>query len=297
VVADPASVRVARVAAPEGDGRPRVVSFGEQTLPDDARALRAALRELGVGKVSDGATVLPPADYQFIVVERADVPSVELHAAMKWKLKDVAGASPEEFSFDLLAIPGADGDPDNARSLFAVVSPNEKLRARVAKLDQARFRVNVIDVAETAQRNLATLFEQTDRGTAFFFLDDWGGLLTISFRGELYHTRRLELRYSEIAVAQDEARTELFDRVVLEIQRTLDNFERQFSFITLNRVLLGPEPEDLGLAAYLRANLSLPVEAATLEQVIDFPGEDAPTPRDQWRFFHLFGSALRGRTQ
>ena len=37
------------------------------------------------------------------------------------------------------------------------------------------------------------------------------------------------------------------DRLVLELQRSLDHFDRQFSYITLSRLLLAPLPADLGV--------------------------------------------------
>jgi MSHA biogenesis protein MshI len=291
-VATEANVR-AVVADASSSERPRILAFAEQSLEPDSKSLRSAFKSLRIGSVTNGMTVLAPSDYQFIVVEKPDVPPAELQSAMKWKLKDIAGMAPDAFSFDLLAIPGADGEAANARSMYAVIAPNDKLKRQVRKLDEARFGLSVIDIPETAQRNIATLFEQPDRGTAFLFFDDAGGLLTISYRAELYHARRVELKYSDLLAAGGEARTELLDRVVLELQRTLDHFERQFSFIPLNRILLGPEPGDSGMLAYLKSNLSVPVEAVLLEQVLDFPGNEVPEPREQWRFFHLFGCALR----
>jgi MSHA biogenesis protein MshI len=318
VLTDDSSSRFA-VARPAAGGKPEVMSYGEERTGGDAKSLAAALKGFGLRGVRNGSTLLDVAEYQFVAVDAPDVPEAELKSAMKWRLKDIVGFPVEEAVFDLLAIPGPDGAAFRTRSLFAVVAKSETLKGRVAKFDEARFRLSVIDVPETAQRNVAALYEEEGRGIVWLYFDESGGLMTINFKGELYHARRLrrknenilakhavpdrrgsgtrdgplEIVSADIAEADAEGREEIFNRLLLELQRTIDNFERQFSFIPLTKIMVGPEPEDTGLAAFLRANLALPVEEPTLEDVLEFAPGMLPERRDQWRFFHLFGCALR----
>jgi len=67
---------------------------------------------------------------------------------------------------------------------------------------------------------------------------------------------RFDITQADIAGVSDLGREELFGRIVLEVQRTLDNVERQFSSVTLTKILVGPEAEDTGLVAFLQANLA-----------------------------------------
>jgi MSHA biogenesis protein MshI len=346
VVTDDNAARFA-VAQPATTGKPKVVSYGEEQIGGKAKSLAAALRGFRLGGIGSGATLLGAGEYQFLVVDAPDVPEAELKSAMKWRLKDIVGFPVEEATFDLLAIPGPDGAAFRTRSMFAVVSRSETLKRRVAKFDEARFPLSVIDVPETAQRNIAALYEEEGRGIVWLYFDESGCLMTISFNGELYHARRLrrsnenvlsrhavpdrrgsgtkagpieiasanenghggyaapdrrgggsragtgETSSLGIADADEESPEEIFNRLLLELQRTLDNFERQFSFIPITKIMVGPEPEDTGLAAFLRQNLAVPVEEVALENVLDFPAGAVPGKRDQWRFFHLFGCALR----
>ncbi len=87
-------------------------------------------------------------------------------------------------------------------------------------------------------------------------------------------------------------RDDLYDRILVELQRTLDNFERQNSQIVLSRIMLGPQPEQTSLSDYLRANLGMEVADAALQDVIAFY-DVVPDARAQWEFFHLIGCALR----
>jgi MSHA biogenesis protein MshI len=292
VVPDEESVRFA-VGQPADGGKPRILSYGEKPNQSRPGALAAALRGFGLKGAHDGATLLAEGEYEFLVADAPDVQDAELRGAMKWRLKDLVDFPVDQASLDLLVIPGPSGPDSRSRSVFAVLAKNDILRRRVADLDQARFELSVVDIPETAQRNIASLYEEEGFGVALLFFDATGGLMTISSGGELYHVRRLEPTQRNIEEASGRAREDLFGRILLEVHRTLDNFERQFSFVTLTRLLLGPEAQDSGLVEYLRANLTIRVDAVELESVLDFVPEAVPAKREQWRFFHVFGCAIR----
>ena len=81
---------------------------------------------------------------------------------------------------------------------------------------------------------------------------------------------------------------------MLDLQRTLDHFDRQFSYLTVSRLLLAPLPADLGIRERLAENLYVPVQTMDLAEVLDFPG--APELRDvdrQRLRLQLIGAALR----
>jgi MSHA biogenesis protein MshI len=84
----------------------------------------------------------------------------------------------------------------------------------------------------------------------------------------------------------------LYGRILVELQRTLDNFERQYSQIVLSRIMLGPQPEPTPLGDYLRSNLGLEVADVALQDVLEFSGA-APDAKTQWAYFHLIGCAIR----
>jgi MSHA biogenesis protein MshI len=82
--------------------------------------------------------------------------------------------------------------------------------------------------------------------------------------------------------------------VLLDIQRSLDSFDRNYSSVPLNRLLVGPLPGGDAFIEYLGANLSLPVERANLADVLDIeatPGlADAAAQAENWL---ALGAALR----
>lgn len=288
VVSDGESVRFV-TGRPASAGRPLITAFGESRL--GGGGLGAALKAAGLRGERHGITVLGEGEYTFLAADAPDVPAQELNGAMQWRLKELVDFPVDQARVDCLEIPGATG---RGKSVFAAVARLDVLRRRVAEYDEAGFALSAIDVRETAQRNIASLYEEEDRGVALLYFDATGGLMTLSARGELYHVRRFEATHDAIiAAVDDRAREELFGRIVLEIQRTFDHFERQFKSVSLTRLMVGPEPRESGLVDYLRTNLAVAVEAVALDQVLDFLTDAAPDRRQQWRLFHLFGTSLR----
>ena len=108
---------------------------------------------------------------------------------------------------------------------------------------------------------------------------------------------RIEISLGQLNGVRAEMRDQLFERIALELQRSLDHFDRQFSNVPLARLLLAPLPEELGLAAYLAGNLSAPVEAVNLGDVLDFHEvPDLREPAEQIMRWQTLGTALRVAT-
>ena len=237
-------------------------------------------------------TMLRPGEYDVLLVEAPNVPRTEMKSALRWKVKDMVDYAIDEATIDFLDIPTEDGAAaGRAHQLYAVLARNEVIQARIQRFHDAGLALAVIDIPETAQRNIAALYEEKDRGVALaYFGRDWG-LLTISRRGELYFSRRLELGVDALAADLEDSGGPL-DRVALEIQRTLDHFERQFRHVAVNKVLLAPTGRPTRLREVLQPRFELPVQQIDLADVLAFNGVAADA-NTQWRLFHHFGAALR----
>jgi MSHA biogenesis protein MshI len=176
--------------------------------------------------------------------------------------------------------------------MYALAAKNEIVQGQIAQFERARIPLQVIDIPETAQRNIAQLYETADRGIGMLSFDYSGGLFTLSFEGELYLARRLDITWPQLAGARDSQRQAHFDRIGVELQRSLDHFERQNQNIALSELLLGPMPEDIGLQAFLSSQLYLPLRQIDLADALEFAGKDMG-PGDQWQLLHVLGAALR----
>jgi MSHA biogenesis protein MshI len=119
-----------------------------------------------------------------------------------------------------------------------------------------------------AQRNISALLETDGRGLAMLSFDADGGLLTITHKAELYLSRRIDVTLEQLLERDSDRQQVHFDKITLELQRSLDHFDRQFHYVNVLKLLLAPTGAE-GLHEHLAANLYMPVEAMTLDDVFD----------------------------
>ena len=216
-------------------------------------------------------TVLSSNEYQLMMVEAPSVPVDELKTAIRWKIKDSLNYHVDDATIDVLQIPSGKYGSDRPQSLYAVAAANETIRKRIEMFEKAKIDLSVIDIAETSQRNIASLFEAEGRALVLLSFNDEGGMLTMTCDGELFLARRIDITLGQLSDADEGARQQYQDRVELEVQRSLDYFDRQFHHIPLDRMLVSV-PADSGLLQVLSDNLDLPVEALDLRQGMDIIG-------------------------
>lgn len=247
------------------------------------------------GERCNTTTAIGAQHYHFLLLDKPNVPRSELRAAVSWLIRDMLDFPVEEATIDVLAIPDEDQGFDAARSMVAVVARSEPLRRLQAQFEDAQVALTVIDIPEMAQRNLAALIESDGKGVALLSFDERGGLLTFTARGELYHARRIEMPAGLLTAPVDARRLAAWERLALEVQRSIDYFVRQFHAVPLARLALAPlDGVGPDLAAFLRENLELPVDMLDLAELIDVSA--VPAMRDigeQQRFLLPLGLALR----
>ncbi len=283
-------VCIARVNWLAGE-RPRLMHAEyqpwEQGVEPDRQLQRlAAQHQL---KRTRCTTLLDESEYTLVLTEAPDVRPEELKTALRWRVKDLIDFHINDATLDVFELPGMEVG-GRAREMYAVAARNEAIRRRVDQLHNAGINLEVIDIPEMAQRNLAALLPEDAQGVAALSFSNRGGLLTISKQGELYLSRILDVGLDQLT--QSDGLSGYYDRVVLEIQRSLDYYESHFRQSPVQHLRLtsvsARVPEMLD---YLRSNLSVSVSAMNLAEMIDFaPG--APAEFEGACLFTL-GAALR----
>ncbi|HVY07054.1 MAG TPA: agglutinin biogenesis protein MshI [Burkholderiales bacterium] len=277
-----------------GSERPVVdicASFADAGSPVDT--LQKMRKEMHLDRYRC-ATVLPVRQYQLQLVDSPNVPEAEMKSAVRWKLKEFLEYPVETATLDVMSMPVAQGATGRSRSVYAVSARNQDIEACMKLFAQAKVPLRVIEIAELAQRNLAALYEVDHRALAMLSFSKDGGLLTFTSGGDLYLSRRIEIGFDQLVNVQGQMRDQLFERIALELQRSLDHFDRQFSSIPVARLLLAPLPEELGLSTYLAGNLSAPVETLNLGDVLDFHQvPELREPAEQFLRWQTLGTALR----
>jgi MSHA biogenesis protein MshI len=265
---------------------------GRHELEGDFEGAERTAKELGFERYQC-STLLAAGEYQMLQVEAPNVPQAELKTAIRWRIKDLLDYHVDDATVDLLELPANPAGGERGHAMYAVTARNEVVQSCIGRFEAARIPLSVIDIPETSQRNVAALFERDERGLAMLYLGEEQGLLTINFRRELVLARRIEVGMRDLTAVSGAARDEQFQRVLLELQRTLDHFDRQFAYVPVAKLILAPDPEETGLLEFLAGNLDLPVERVRLSSAIAFGSRAELEPEEEWRLFHLIGAALR----
>jgi MSHA biogenesis protein MshI len=288
------------------------------TAADFARRVRA----LGL-PTREAWAVLPLADAQLLPVDAPAVRPEELKSAARWRIKDLVDTRLDELTIDVMFV----GD-DRARphkQVFVAAARTGLIRELGERTRAAGLEVSVIDIAETAQRNLqgaqAEALGLGSRATAALVRHGAQLLLTICAAGELFYARRLDWQDREVpaAAAPDlslAAAAERLDfvdygedlstggaagtsatQVVVEVQRSLDVWDRSWPDLPLAALWVQVGEGSAALAAELEAGLGQPVSVLDPEHL--FPGlaERAAAPDLREALLPLLGALLRNETR
>lgn len=168
--------------------------------------------------------VLPQGKYQLLLVEAPDVPDAELREAIRWRIKDLISISLDAAAIDIFLLPH-DGVKAGKRMIYVVVAEKTLLREYITLVAEAGLELNSIDIGELALRNIALLKEEGksgSRGIALARINQGAGNVSLYRNGNLYLSRSFKMNYQ--AGLLDELPV---DSLMLEVQRSLDYYERQ----------------------------------------------------------------------
>jgi len=252
---------------------------------DPAEQLRSRLAKLGLQRLPCNF-VLSPNSYNLLLVEAPKVPPQELAEALRWRIKDLVTFPVADAAIDAFFLP-EDSARGGNRMAYAVVSQRSTIAALVQQAKAAQLSLAVIDVAELALRNLAETCCDTKRGVAIVKLAQGGGSLQIVRAGNLYLSRQFSLPYN--AGLLDDLPG---DALVLELQRSLDYFERQLRQPPPSHVFLcGENVTSDKLTPAIRNGLAVTMDLLSLEAGLQI--DDQVQPHMLSLCLLALGAALR----
>ncbi len=264
-----------------------------ENLKDRASA-KALAADLGLAS-RHCSLLLAQDEYKLVHLEKPNVPANELKQAVGWKLKDMIDYPVEQATIDVIDIPANPYIANRQSYVYAAVAKNELISDYIARLiDVSATGLEVIDIPELAQRNIAAYLEQEGRGLAMLSVNGNSCLLTFTSGGELYHSRHIDIDTTQLHSEDSDQRTRVFERLSLEIQRSLDSFEREFTYITTNRLVLAPFVGREDCYDYLKSSLYIPIERFDLTDVFNFQQHAELTDLAmQASLLPVLGAALR----
>ena len=177
------------------DGRYPILKYGvEKQGTDSLEDFTKRLQVLGL-KGFPTTVMMRPEQCQMLQIDAPAVPPEELRAAARYQIKELLTAHVDDITLDVMRV-GA-GEQKGSGQLFVAAATTTVLREVLAIAEAMNWTVSVIDIQESAQRNLQSaamkLEGRLDRADATLMLDQTQAVLTISANEELFYTRRLEL--------------------------------------------------------------------------------------------------------
>ena len=206
-------------------------------------------------------------DYHVLQITSPPLTKAELRAAARWKIADLIPYPAEQAVIDVFEYPES-GQKNAERLLYAIAAKATDVADMVQTLRDARLHIDAIDINEFALRNVLAASAADTASVMILHLTAQQGLLVFIKDGELYLTRRLDLGFADLC-REDE---ELYNAVVLELQRSLDYFERQFAQALPSQLLIYPAEKISGeLILHIHSHLDLAVEPLTLDKLVNIP--------------------------
>jgi len=206
--------------------------------------------------------LLRAGDYSLVLVDSPDVPPSEIRSAMRWQIRELIDFHIDDAVIDVFDLPERDGH--SARRMYAVAARRERVLQLISLTNLSGLNLQSIDIPELALRNIAARLPEDAGGVALIALDRQQGLMTVTRQDALYFSRRVDCNTERLLAASEgedltPALESLLDGLTIEIQRSLDFYERHFSQSSVAGIVISPVP---GLSdkvcAYLQAQLGIP---------------------------------------
>ena len=243
-------------------------------------------------------TLLDKGDYTISTLDTPPVPIEERREALRWQLKGIVNYPVDNACLEVLDIPGAGLPTGRSGSVLVVSAESAAVSKRAAPFVAAKIPLETIDVPEFALRNVAALFEDEGRGLVFLNLSEKGVMLILTLGGELVADRHRDVNTVQLNSNDADVSKNAHELLTLEVQRSLDNFDRQYRHISISKLVMATTTAFPGLAAELAQNISVPLLEMDLSSVMKLPA--LPEFQDaQYQAKHLLaiGAALRDEVE
>jgi MSHA biogenesis protein MshI len=148
--------------------------------------------------------------------------------------------------------------------VYVVVAKSDEVETLAELLHDAGLKVEAIDIAEMAIRNLALHLDRPGRPRAYLQLQPGQTIIEISDGSQIFLSRRVMQDYDENSDA--ELLQAQMENLALEVQRSLDYFESQYALGPADRlsVMIDSDAQFEAFAGVARTFLTVQTERFSL---------------------------------
>ncbi len=215
--------------------------------------------------------LLTPEQYRTLSIEAPPVPPEELKQAINWRIADLIDYPVDQAVLDFYYLP--DSNRTNTPKMLEVIVCNSLQTSTLSQLCQdAGLNVKVIDIQETALRNLATLLPENQQGVAVLHLQQFSGYIIIEKAGAIHLSRKFEHGYGRLTGQMYDEQTLLQEQnnLALEIQRSFDYVEHYYDIPPINSLAVVLMPNNThDLINFLYINHGIMARAMDLSASIE----------------------------
>jgi MSHA biogenesis protein MshI len=247
--------------------------FIDSGKPEDQLASLAKLADSHSLADYDCHLVLTSDNYRRINIEAPAVAESETLEAIRWKINELIDFPADKAVLDYYEMPMA-VRANSSKMLEVIASPIDAVKEQVEKCAKAGLQLKVIDIQETALRNLAVHTPENERGIALLYLLEFSGTLLIQKEATIYVSRKFEIGYKRLDLdepySSDNRAVNVHNNLALEIQRSLDYAESYYGIPPISALAVIPLPEHThNLLDSLNSNLGIAARMIDLSALID----------------------------
>jgi MSHA biogenesis protein MshI len=271
--------------------KPRVVRSAKYAgKPADSSVLKDIAKRCALPRHPTVA-ILGRGKYRILTLDTPAVLPAEMDRSVRLAIGPLVDFPVDAASVVWFPMPKALGQSAQLSVIAAEqsVSKETELAFRSAGLI-----LEIIDVRETAQRNLSALFEKNQECLAMLQAEPEGLCLTFTQGGELYLDRFIAQPIDALGDLPPQEQADLLMRVATQIERSVEFVQRGYPTARVDRLLVVPTRGGMDLAGQLQQHLDLQIDTANLSQVVDLSqAPELQSLKDQAPFFNAVGAALR----
>lgn len=247
--------------------------FIDAGKPDDQQNILCAFAGRHNLAEYDCHLVLTSDNYRRVNVETPTVAENEIIEALRWKINELIDFPVDKAVIDYYQAPMA-VRANSSKMLEVIASPIDIVSEQIEKCTKAGLQLKVIDIQETALRNLAAHTPENERGIALLYLLEHSATLLIQKEATIYVSRKFEIGYKKLGLddpfSYDSPTANAHNNLALEIQRSLDYVESYYGIPPISALAVIPLAENThNLLDSLNSNLGIAARMIDLSTLID----------------------------
>ncbi len=189
-------------------------------------------------------------DVQQFQLEKPAVEDNEILQAVSWKIKDLINFDVNAAVVDTFELPPSPKSP--VKNINAVVANESVVADYVERIKQSGMELKVIDIHDLVSKNFNSIYDFSNQTIALLQFSDNEGLITIYHHEDLFVFRDIKIGLLGIEAEINDGE-ELYDNLLLELQRSMDYFESSYGHGLVQKMIVFPQTQGTErMATYLQ---------------------------------------------